>query len=124
MLYEKTLYWFGFTLNAYFNYFCLVDITSVDSWMQISIATMRVHFCIKSGYDHYIRMGINPKKLVMGVPWYGYDYTCPNLVKVGKKQFISMFLWAWISPQDYKSNNVNNQFVCQVFALDSQSLES
>ncbi|KAM3840698.1 di-N-acetylchitobiase-like [Vipera latastei] len=33
------------------------------------------------GYDHYIRMGINPKKLVMGVPWYGYDYTCPNLVK-------------------------------------------
>ncbi|XP_063155936.1 di-N-acetylchitobiase-like [Candoia aspera] len=35
-----------------------------------------------AGYDHYIRMGINPKKLVMGVPWYGYDYTCPNLLKV------------------------------------------
>ncbi|XP_034293003.1 di-N-acetylchitobiase-like [Pantherophis guttatus] len=33
------------------------------------------------GYDHYIRMGINPKKLVMGVPWYGYDYICSNLHK-------------------------------------------
>ncbi|KAJ7332549.1 hypothetical protein JRQ81_014729 [Phrynocephalus forsythii] len=32
-----------------------------------------------SGYDRYIRMGINPKKLVMGVPWYGYDYTCLSL---------------------------------------------
>ncbi|XP_072853985.2 di-N-acetylchitobiase [Pogona vitticeps] len=32
-----------------------------------------------AGYDNYIRMGINPKKLVMGVPWYGYDYTCLRL---------------------------------------------
>ncbi|XP_055979225.1 di-N-acetylchitobiase [Sorex fumeus] len=31
------------------------------------------------GYDDYIKMGINPKKLVMGVPWYGYDYACLNL---------------------------------------------
>ncbi|XP_042317501.1 di-N-acetylchitobiase-like isoform X2 [Sceloporus undulatus] len=34
-----------------------------------------------SGYDSYIRMGISPKKLVMGVPWYGYDYTCLSLSK-------------------------------------------
>lgn len=32
-----------------------------------------------TGYRDYIKMGINPKKLVMGVPWYGYDYTCLNL---------------------------------------------
>ncbi|XP_025071548.1 di-N-acetylchitobiase-like isoform X2 [Alligator sinensis] len=32
-----------------------------------------------SGYEDYINMGIDPKKLVMGVPWYGYDYTCLNL---------------------------------------------
>lgn len=73
--------------------------------------SMRVYFYIKSGYDHYIRIGINPKKLVMGVPWYGYDYICSNLHKVGEKQFISMVLWAWISSQDYTLNNVNNQFV-------------
>ncbi|XP_019386726.1 PREDICTED: di-N-acetylchitobiase [Crocodylus porosus] len=34
-----------------------------------------------SGYEDYINMGIHPKKLVMGVPWYGYDYTCLNLSK-------------------------------------------
>ncbi|XP_061489490.1 di-N-acetylchitobiase-like isoform X3 [Rhineura floridana] len=34
-----------------------------------------------AGYDNYIRKGINPKKLVMGVPWYGYDYTCQGLSK-------------------------------------------
>ncbi|XP_040843297.1 di-N-acetylchitobiase isoform X1 [Ochotona curzoniae] len=34
-----------------------------------------------AGYSDYTRMGINPKKLVMGVPWYGYDYTCLNLSK-------------------------------------------
>ncbi|XP_075792474.1 di-N-acetylchitobiase isoform X2 [Pelodiscus sinensis] len=33
------------------------------------------------GYDSYINMNIEPKKLVMGVPWYGYDYKCLNLSK-------------------------------------------
>ncbi|XP_033007580.1 di-N-acetylchitobiase-like [Lacerta agilis] len=32
-------------------------------------------------YEKYIHMGINPKKIVMGVPWYGYDYTCLGLIK-------------------------------------------
>ncbi|XDA70106.1 hypothetical protein R6Z07F_000480 [Ovis aries] len=32
-----------------------------------------------TGYDDFIKIGINPKKLVMGIPWYGYDYTCQNL---------------------------------------------
>lgn len=42
-------------------------------------------FYIKLGYDNYTFMGINQKKLVMGVPWYGYDYTCQNLSKVREK---------------------------------------
>ncbi|XP_074859467.1 di-N-acetylchitobiase isoform X2 [Carettochelys insculpta] len=33
------------------------------------------------GYDSYINISIEPKKLVMGVPWYGYDYVCQNLSK-------------------------------------------
>lgn len=33
-------------------------------------------------------MGIDPKKLVMGIPWYGYDYVCQNLSKVRSKLFI------------------------------------
>ncbi|XP_069497823.1 di-N-acetylchitobiase isoform X2 [Ambystoma mexicanum] len=32
-------------------------------------------------YEDYLRLNIDPKKLVMGVPWYGYDYICLNLSK-------------------------------------------
>ncbi|KAH0618463.1 hypothetical protein JD844_017691 [Phrynosoma platyrhinos] len=32
-----------------------------------------------AGYEQYISMGIDPQKIVMGVPWYGYDYTCLSL---------------------------------------------
>lgn len=37
--------------------------------------------CLKShvflsAYEQYLEMKIDPKKLVMGVPWYGYDYPC------------------------------------------------
>uniref|UniRef100_A0A673FGJ2 GH18 domain-containing protein n=1 Tax=Sinocyclocheilus rhinocerous TaxID=307959 RepID=A0A673FGJ2_9TELE len=35
-----------------------------------------------TAYDQYISMNIEPKKLVMGVPWYGYDYSCLNFTKV------------------------------------------
>lgn len=43
------------------------------------------------GYDDYIKTGINPKKLVMGIPWYGYDYTCQNLSVVRKDHFLCNF---------------------------------
>uniref|UniRef100_H3B472 Di-N-acetylchitobiase n=1 Tax=Latimeria chalumnae TaxID=7897 RepID=H3B472_LATCH len=36
-----------------------------------------------TGYDDYIKMNIDPKKLVMGVPWYGYDYICLNISQSG-----------------------------------------
>ncbi|KAG5275595.1 hypothetical protein AALO_G00122150 [Alosa alosa] len=29
-----------------------------------------------TAYEQYIKMKIDPRKLVMGVPWYGYDYPC------------------------------------------------
>ncbi|TRZ22502.1 hypothetical protein HGM15179_004583, partial [Zosterops borbonicus] len=38
-------------------------------------------------YEEYIAMGIDPKKLVMGVPWYGYDYVCQNLSTDSLGQF-------------------------------------
>lgn len=43
---------------------------------------MLILFPSKLGYEEYIAMGIDPKKLVMGVPWYGYDYVCQNLSTV------------------------------------------
>ncbi|KAL8178385.1 UNVERIFIED_CONTAM: hypothetical protein K2H54_044141 [Gekko kuhli] len=39
-----------------------------------------------TGYSDYIHMGINPKKLVMGVPWYGYDYSCLSLSKISSRK--------------------------------------
>ncbi|KAM4722590.1 di-N-acetylchitobiase [Rhinophrynus dorsalis] len=32
-----------------------------------------------TGYEQFINLDIDPKKLVMGVPWYGYDYLCLEL---------------------------------------------
>uniref|UniRef100_A0A3B4ZLK3 Di-N-acetylchitobiase n=1 Tax=Stegastes partitus TaxID=144197 RepID=A0A3B4ZLK3_9TELE len=36
-----------------------------------------------NAYDQYLDLNIDPKKLVMGVPWYGYDYPCLNLSQDG-----------------------------------------
>ncbi|XP_076880452.1 di-N-acetylchitobiase [Brachyhypopomus gauderio] len=36
-----------------------------------------------AAYDQYIGIKVDPKKLVMGVPWYGYDYQCLNFSQQG-----------------------------------------
>ncbi|XP_044055954.1 di-N-acetylchitobiase [Siniperca chuatsi] len=36
-----------------------------------------------NAYEQYLNLKIDPKKLVMGVPWYGYDYPCLNLSQEG-----------------------------------------
>ncbi|XP_061738995.1 di-N-acetylchitobiase-like [Nerophis ophidion] len=35
------------------------------------------------GYDQYLKISVDPKKLLMGVPWYGYDYPCINFTQDG-----------------------------------------
>ncbi|XP_069837630.1 di-N-acetylchitobiase-like [Dendropsophus ebraccatus] len=45
-----------------------------------------------NGYEQFVNIGIDSKKLVMGVPWYGYDYTCLNITednecRIEKKPF-------------------------------------
>lgn len=37
-----------------------------------------------AGYIKYLDLKIDPKKLIMGVPWYGYDYPCVNLTENGE----------------------------------------
>ncbi|XP_063795031.1 di-N-acetylchitobiase-like [Pseudophryne corroboree] len=39
---------------------------------------------IITGYVQFINAGVSPKKLVMGVPWYGYDYTCLQLTETNQ----------------------------------------
>ena len=44
-------------------------------------------YIISTGIQGFLDLGIEPDKLVLGVPWYGYDYPCLKL-KVGEKMCI------------------------------------
>jgi len=33
---------------------------------------------VEQGMKNFTSLGISPNKLILGVPWYGYDYTCIN----------------------------------------------
>ena len=37
----------------------------------------------------FLKLGIPAKQLVLGVPWYGYDYKCNSLSKVNHSFFIT-----------------------------------
>ncbi|CAL8253221.1 unnamed protein product [Merluccius merluccius] len=65
----------------------LLFVMSYDEQSQIlgdciAMANAPVSQTIK-GYYQYLDLKIDPKKLVMGVPWYGYDYPCLNLSQEG-----------------------------------------
>ncbi|KAG7282874.1 hypothetical protein CRUP_020712 [Coryphaenoides rupestris] len=65
----------------------LLFVMSYDEQSQIpgdciAMANAPVTQTIK-GYYQYLELKIDPKKLVMGVPWYGYDYSCLNLSQEG-----------------------------------------
>lgn len=34
------------------------------------------------GIQKYLDLGISPDKLILGVPWYGYYYSCLSLAQV------------------------------------------
>ncbi|XP_078264241.1 di-N-acetylchitobiase-like isoform X2 [Rhinoraja longicauda] len=38
---------------------------------------------VLTGLSDYIKLGVGSRKLVMGVPWYGYDYTCKRFPEDG-----------------------------------------
>ena len=40
-------------------------------------------FYTAGGIMAYLKLGIDPNKLVLGLPWYGYDYTC---IKTGPER--------------------------------------
>ncbi|XP_067894133.1 di-N-acetylchitobiase-like [Heterodontus francisci] len=39
---------------------------------------------VYSGLSAYIKLGIDSRKLVMGVPWFGYDYPCQRFYEPGR----------------------------------------
>ncbi|XP_041862337.1 di-N-acetylchitobiase [Melanotaenia boesemani] len=65
----------------------LLFVMSYDEQSQIpgdciAMANAPLHQTLKA-YEDYLDLKIDPKKLVMGVPWYGYDYPCVNLSQEG-----------------------------------------
>jgi hypothetical protein len=47
-------------------------------------------FLIFEGVESYIDHGISPQKLIIGIPWHGYDYTCVNFTKNVRNIFHKM----------------------------------
>lgn len=58
-----------------------VKITEILNDFTVLVNLITIYLSLK-GYDQYLKLKIDPKKLVMGVPWYGYDYLCLNLSQV------------------------------------------
>ncbi|XP_072556115.1 di-N-acetylchitobiase [Paramormyrops kingsleyae] len=65
----------------------LIFVMSYDEQSQIwgeCIAKANAPFFkTMSGYAEYMLLDIHPKKMVMGVPWYGYDYPCEKFSEKG-----------------------------------------
>lgn len=57
-----------------------------DSFLKVSYAIL----FFLSGIFGYLKLGIKPDKLVLGVPWYGYDYPCETLSKVSEYIFMNI----------------------------------
>lgn len=80
--------------GRWYNYLKLSEVVdflfvmSYDEQSQIfdSECTARANSDIRKteeGLVEYIDLGINPHKLVLGVPWYGYNYHCINTSENG-----------------------------------------
>ncbi|XP_051868355.1 di-N-acetylchitobiase-like [Pristis pectinata] len=41
-----------------------------------------------SGISAYIKLGIDSRKIVMGVPWYGFNYPCKRFLEAGNCELI------------------------------------
>lgn len=38
-----------------------------------------MHFFYEKGVEQYMKMNISSNKIVLGLPWYGYDYICTKM---------------------------------------------
>eukprot|EP01084_Bolivina_argentea_P104182 186568_1 len=51
--------------------------TQSQNWQHQCLAAANAPFQgMQRGVQSYLNLGIDPYKLILGVPWYGYNYTC------------------------------------------------
>lgn len=88
------------SLTQYMAEHCAAFITSPESFITcdtnpkcIAKATMPMTSLV-FGVEEFIDHGITPDKLLIGIPWHGYDYTCVNYttdVKTGGKNQMTCY---------------------------------
>lgn len=88
------------SLTQYMAEHCAAFITSPESFITcdtnpkcIAKATMPMTSLV-FGVEEFIDHGITPDKLLIGIPWHGYDYTCVNYttaMKTGGNQQMTCF---------------------------------
>ena len=71
-----------------YDYKALSDISDFLYVMQYDTRSQIYDQCVasancplpinKKGIQDYLGIGIQPNKLIMGIPWYGYNYPCEN----------------------------------------------
>lgn len=47
-------------------------------------------FYVFKGVEEFIDHGIAPDKLLIGIPWHGYDYTCVNYTTDVSECYVSL----------------------------------
>ncbi|XP_069795478.1 di-N-acetylchitobiase-like [Narcine bancroftii] len=53
-------------------------------WDDCTAKANAPYYQTLSGVEAYIKLNIDSRKLVLGVPWYGYDYPCMQLFEAGR----------------------------------------
>ncbi|XP_055497250.1 di-N-acetylchitobiase-like [Leucoraja erinacea] len=65
-----------------------VHVTSYDvqvhMWTDCFAKANAPYHQIRTGISSYIEQGVNSKKIILTVPWFGYDYTCNHFIEAGR----------------------------------------
>ncbi|XP_055497251.1 di-N-acetylchitobiase-like [Leucoraja erinacea] len=56
----------------------------VYMWTQCFANANAPYHHSQTGIYSYIKKGVNSKKIILTVPWFGYDYTCKRFIEAGR----------------------------------------
>ncbi|XP_032883736.1 di-N-acetylchitobiase-like [Amblyraja radiata] len=70
------------------KYVDYVHVTSFDvqkhMWTDCFAKANAPYHQIQTGIFTYIKKGLRPKKIILIVPWFGYDHTCNHFIEAGR----------------------------------------